>query len=500
MLIALLLAASNATSAPWIADLSEVANAGGQKSVDLWLPVGERATVGVYGAEVIAVEAPASVSSEVLVQYMGGSHTDPPVPVPYWLPPLRWRPPDQTGNPYAIRLHPTRVGDFCVSVTCDQGEVLAVNLHVSEALPGPDFAVGYYTAASLWTYMNWVSCFEQLRDMRCNTFTVYPQVAGRDISEGETETAARNIAWQVDLAVDIGLIDGTQPVFIMHCNPPDIDEAPKYGRHIDRWPELLGYGKDEAATTAAGEAEARGMVSMFNRNGKRYYRSGAAMNNTAILRFGDGIDIWLCLMGDLTDIVKHEAERQGKELWSYCCQLRGTNAPLNRYLSGWWGFKNRPEGMLSWTYMDSMLRWDRTVPSSVRPDGTWAPCGYYEYCLDAPDGPISSVGAEARRDGIVDYMVLRELERTILAAKLDTETDPQRVELAREALAWLQDNVDRADTNFWPDDHPAEGDCVPPNACHWDTVDLAMPPIHDFNELRRQALEYARVLKEELGG
>jgi len=480
---------------PWIADLSEVANAHGQKSVDLWLPVGERGTVGVYGTGSLQVEAPASVASEVLVQYMGGSHTDSPVAVPYWLPPLRWRPPEQTGNPYAVRFHPTELGDFRIRITCKGGELLAVNLHVTEAIPGPDFAVGYYTASPLWTYKHWALCFEQLRDMRCNTFTVYPQEAGRDILEGETETAARNIAWQLDLALEVGLIDGTQPVFVMHCNPPDIDEAPKYGKHVDRWPELLGYGKDEAPATEAGEAEARGMVTMFNRNGKRYYRSGAAMSNTAILRFGDGINIWVCHMGDLTDVVKCEAIRQGKSLWSYCCQLRGTNAPLNRYLSGWWAYKNRPEGMLSWTYMDSMLRWDRTVPSSVRPDGTWAPCGYYEYCLDAPDGPISSVGAEARRDGIVDYMILRELERTILATKLDMETDPERTVLAQEAMAWLQDNVDRVDTNFWPEDHPPEGDCVPPNPCHWDTVDLAMPPLREFTALRRQALDYVQRLR-----
>jgi len=491
----LLLIASVATAAPWVADLSEVADAGGQQSVDLWLPAGEWATVGVYEAESVEVDAPGSVMSEVLVQHMGASHTEEQVPIPYWLPPLRWRPPDQSGNPYAVRLHPTEVGDFTVGIKCQDGTDLSVDLHATAPVPGPDFAVGYYTAASLWTYMNWRECFEQLRDMRCNTFTVYPQVSGRAIPEGETETAARNVAWQLDLAVEVGLIDGTQPVFIMHCNPPDIDEATKYGKHVDRWPELLGYGKDEAATNADGESQARGMVSMFNRNGKRHYRSGAAMNNASILRFGDGIDIWVCLMADLTDLVKREAARQKKALWSYCCQLRGTNAPLNRYQSGWWAFKNRPEGMLSWTYMDSMLRPDRPVPSSVRPDGTWAPCGYYEYCLDAPDGPISSVGAEARRDGIVDYMVLRELERAILAAELDTDADPERVALAREAMAWLQDNTDQVDVNFWPDDHPPFGNCVPPEPCHWDTVDMAAPALHDFSALRRQAIEYTQRLQ-----
>ena len=500
-------------TSPWIADLSETAGAKGQKSVDISLPVGERATVGVYGTKSIGVEAPFSISPEVLVQYMERGHADQRVMVPYWLAPARWRPPpvgvlrdekdfppggerhyDQKGNPYAVRLWARAQGAFPIRIICDRGKVLAVNLHVTPAVPAPDFAVGYYTAPGLWTYQNWRVKFEQLRDLRCNTFTVYSGEAGREIPADETNTAARNIAWQLDLAVEVGLIDGTQPVIVYARSPVDLDEAPQYGRHVDRWPELIGYGKDEASANASGEAEARGMVQMFH-SGEHPYRSGAAMHDIAILKFGDGIDIWICHVDNMSDLLKREARRQGKALWAYCARVRGTNAPLNRYLSGWWAYANRPEGLLSWTHLDYMLRWDLTVPSAVHPDGTWTPMGYYEYCLDAPDGPLSSVGAEGRRDGVVDYMVLRDLERALLSTKLDSDEDPARVALVEEALLWLQDNVDRVDVNFWPDDKKPFGDCKPGNPCHWDTVDMVLPPIRDFNALRRTALGYARRLR-----
>jgi hypothetical protein len=270
-----------------------------------------------------------------------------------------------------------------------------------------------------------------------------------------------------------------------HC-PIPLDLAPSYGKYVDQWPELCGYGKDEPG--AADEGEARGMVTMFNQNGARPYRAGSAITSESLMRFGDGLDIWLCYMDDYSDIIQRRAHELGKELGAYCCSLRGTNAPLNRYLTGWWAYKNRPSTLLSWVAFDTMVHNPNVKePSCVQADGTWTPCGYYEYFLQAPDGPISSVGAEGRRDGVVDYTILRELERAILRST--------NYELADDASHWLQDQVDKADTNFWPNDEVPWGSGEDGEPMHWDIKDSALPPITEFNALRAKALEFIEELR-----
>ena len=485
--------------APWIADISDVSEVvsleEGPDSVTVWLPFGERAAVGVYGTESIRVTSPPEIAVERFVQYLWHRevfrNTDEKhvAAIPYWLPSRRWRPPGQeTGGPYVLQIHAKAVGDYEVSVECDEGKILTVDLHVVPPIPEPDMGFGYYFVPPHHQYPEHLrSQFEHMRDLGCNTFTIYHGFPDPEASSSE------NIAAQLDLALDVGLIDGSIPIFVMHCNPPDIDGAYQYGKRVEDWPELLGYGKDEPGNTEQGEAEARGMVRMFNGAG---YRSGSAINANSIYRFGDGLDIWICIMSDFSDTLKREALRQDKELWAYSCTTRGTNAPLNRYFSGWWCFKNRPKVLMQWCYMDRMLIWDRTVPSCVHEDGSWTPCGYYEYNIGAPDGPISSVGSDARRDGIVDYMVLRELERAILAARVNANEDPVFHAMIKEASQWLQDQTDLVDTNFWPGDYEPVGDCVLPNPCHWDAKDLTPPPFGDFGGLRRQAMEYTGFLKQ----
>jgi len=488
---------------PWIADISDVSEVvsleEGPETVCVWLPSGSRASVGIYGTDRIRVTAPPEVSVERLVQYLWHRevfrNTDKKhvAAIPYWLPSRRWRPPGQeTGGPYALQLHAKAVGDYQVSVECDEGKILTVDLHVVPPIPEPDMGFGYYFVPPHHQYPEHMRAqFEHMRDLGCNTFTIYHGFPDPEAS------SSQNIAAQLDLALDVGLIDGSVPIFVMHCNPPDIDGAYQYGKRVEDWPELLGYGKDEPGNTVQDEAEARGMVSMFNNNGERRYRSGSAIAGNSIYRFGDGLDIWICLMSDLTDAIRREAQRQDKELWAYSCTTRGTNAPLNRYFSGWWCFKNRPKVLMQWCYMDRMLIRDRKVPSCVHEDGSWTPVGYYEYCLASPSGPISSVGADARRDGVVDYMVLCELERAILAARVNADEDPVFHALIKEASQWLQDQTDLADTNFWPNDVQPEGDCTTGN-CHWDARDLVAPPegLRDFNGLRRQAMEYTDSLKQ----
>ena len=335
--------------APWIADISDVSEVtsrdGGPDSVSVWLPSGERSSIGVYGTDAIQVVAPDEVRVQKFVQYISTREvfrsTDQKhvAKIPYWLPKQRWRPPGQErGGPYLIQLHPTAPGDYQVRVRCVEGPILTIDLHVTAPIPAPDMGFGYYFCPPHHKYPEHMRAqFEHMRDLGCNTFTIYHGFPDPEAS------SSQNIAAQLDLALDVGLIDGSIPIFVMHCNPPDIAGAYQYGKRVDEWPELLGYGKDEPGNTERGEADARGMVKMFNNAG---YRSGSAISATSIYRFGDGLDIWICLMSDFNDAIKREAARQEKELWAYSCTTRGTNAPLNRYFSGWWAFKNRPKVLM----------------------------------------------------------------------------------------------------------------------------------------------------------
>lgn len=500
---------------PWLKDISEIseltASEGQPDSISIWLPSGERTTVGVYDAETIRVEPHSSVSARVFVQYIweravyqiaDNAHV---ARIPYWLPPRWWRPPGQeTGGPYAVQLHATEPGDHTVSIRCRSGKVLTVKLHVVEPIPKPDMGFGFYTVPPFWQYLDrshWTQYFEHMAELKCSTFTLYashPFKITEDMAgdkDAQDRNRAKNIAWQLDLALETGLIDGSVPVFIFGNSPRDHDLAPEYGKYVDSWPEMLGYGRDEPPISEYGEWEARGMVTMYNNNGEKPYRCGNSICDVGIFRFGDGIDVWICHMDYMSDLIKREALRQGKELWAYSARMRGTNAPLNRYFSGWWCFQNRPGALLRWCYMDHMLAYGLKEPSSVQPDGTWTPCGYFEFNLGAPDGPISSVGSEGHRDGVIDYMVLRDLERALLAARVNEEDDKAYYFLIREAAQWLQNNVDRVDVNYWPNDDWPTGNCEAANPCHWDTIDLAVPPIQNFNELRRQALEYTHALR-----
>lgn len=520
IVVSLCLVASPAMAEPWIADISEVSDpslmTGEPDTVSIWLPVDCYTTLGVYGTEYIRVDAPPEVKTQTFVQYIWNRlvYREQPeeyvAQIPYWLPTRRWRPPGQeTGGPYAVQLRAMAVGDYQVKITCQGGEVLTAELHVIEAIPEADCAFGYYTVPPFWYYIDrdrgygystaFRQYFQQMADEGCNTFTLYashpfpsPVTDNPSATDPAKQTVrAQNIAWQMDLAVETGLTDGKAPVFVFCHWPADLTEAYEWGRYTDQWPELLGYGRDEPPCTDQGDWEARGMVEMFNNGG---YRSGSAMSDKNIYRIGQDIDIWILHMQDYNDTIKREAIRLGKELWVYSCHLRGTNAPMNRYWSGWWAFANRPGALLNWCYMDHMLAYGLEEPSSVQPDGRWTPCGYYEYHLGAPDGPIGSVGAEARRDGIVDYRILRELERALLAARVNEPDDIEYYKLIGEVGTWLQTNIDKVDTQFWPNnERPWTGpDGVP---MHWDNLDLSTPGISDLNMLRRQAIEYTQRLR-----
>ena len=92
-------------------------------------------------------------------------------------------------------------------------------------------------------------------------------------------------------------------------------------------PELLGENFDEPDVGAA-----KGVAENTARWHALGLRSATAINGRAVLQYpDDALDVWIVHMDSLSETVKAECTRRGKELWAYNCILRGTNAPVHRY-------------------------------------------------------------------------------------------------------------------------------------------------------------------------
>ena len=451
----------------WVAELSQVQPERGD-SVDIWLPVGEYTTVGVYNTDAVEIASPETVKCDVWCIWYGQRTTfkDRPeerdVAVPYYLPPLKYWP---TSDSFAVRMRAEAEGEHIVRIECNPN-VVTVTLHVGPSVPPADCGYGFYTDYLRYGYPEHErQYFEHMRDYGANTFTPY----------GWQALDGGDIARQIDTALAVGLLDPQFPLFVLpDCAGSDftalIEDARAKAKHSDEWPELIAYNRDEP-----GEAQREEVAELARNYHDGGYRTGTAISGQAALAFGEILDICCIHMDGVTRAVREKLQRDNVEFWTYNCTLRGTNAPLHRYSTGVWTWKVRPKVKLTWSYMNNK-------DSKIREDGTWNALQVCEHALDTPDGPISTVGLEGGREGIVDYRVLRELERQI-AARPDHER-------AAQAAEWLQDLADRVDTGFWP------GGRKPAYAqYYWDVPDTAVPPVTEFNEIRKQAIEYINALR-----
>jgi len=446
----------------WVAELSQVDPAPSD-SVEIWVPAGEYTTVGVYNTEAVEVIAPPSVTCDVWGIWFEQRTVFEERPeeqdatIAYYLPPAKYWP---TPDSFVVRMWAEAEGEHTVSIKCNTNTV-TVTLHVAPSVPPADCGFGFYCNYQLFGYPeHWRQCFRHMREYGANTFTCY-SLTGLD---------GRDVARQMDYAAEIGMADPQFPLFVLpDCGASNfgklIEDARSKAKYADRWPELIGYNADEPSPSNFEQ-----VASVAREYHECGFRTGTAISGAATLAFGELLDICCVHMDGITRPVLDKLRREDVEFWTYNCTLRGTNAPLHRYYTGVWTWKVRPMVNLSWGYMHD-------GNSKIREDGTWNALRVCEHALGTPDGPMSTVGLEGWREGIVDYRLLRELERQIVA-------HPSH-EQAADAGEWLQDLSDRVDTRFWP------GGRGPGYAqYYWDVPDTAVPPIADFNAMRKQALEY----------
>jgi len=483
----------------WIAELSRSAPPHAQ-ATSITLPVGESATVYTSSIALPTVEAPEGVEATLLTvdsetrRVYTGTPLERIVEIPYWLPPEKWRR-TEGPTPWAVRLTPTIEGKHEVTLKYTYGS-FTVELDVRPAVPDPDAGFGFYFGLQQTHYPEQIDKY--LADMkahRLNTASAFissgifsgltdkQPVGKKPVDLGWGTTDVEFAAWMLDKYVEYDL--DAVPIMCLHMVTPEyLNEVKMLAKR--EWPELLGYNWDEPpATVEAGQNVAH--YSKQWREAK--YRTCVAMSAASAFLYGELLDVWVIYADKSTEALKAECARQNAEYWVYF-NNRGTNAPFNRYYTGLWTWTVRPKVALRWAY--THFPWAR-----VNEDGTWEASGYHEHVLPSPDGPISSVGYEGMRDGIIDYMVLRELERQLEARRQDP--------LVPEIAQWLQDLREAVQWDLYPDlrdgndyGELSEKEDQSYGPWYWDAADMAEPPIADMNSVRKKACDYLDRLRDGL--
>ena len=190
------------------------------------------------------------------------------------------------------------------------------------------------------------------------------------------------------------------------------------------WPEILFYLYDEPNDDAR--------IANVRRTHEAKYahvpeaRTVTAIDTYGIDHVGELYDVWIAGLASFTPEMVQKAEQMGSELWAYDCRQRGQVPLFDRYLCGLWTFNSGIKGMGQWAY------YSRKVLEKDENGIYQVPANWDEwYMIASAEGPIGTVGWEARREGIKDYRTLLTLER--LAGERDDEAAQQARALLAEA-------------------------------------------------------------------
>lgn len=289
-------------------------------------------------------------------------------------------------------------------------------------------------------------CFRQMRQYGLNSVTVYGWHGDQDLAD---------IELQFRLAIEEGL--AKRPIMILPCGDPRKVMA---NLKVPEGLQIVGYGPDEPANTPEAAKQVAESVAQWHAAGMRV---ATAISADSAKGIGDPLDIWIVKVEDLGKI-----KPDGKhELWAYDCQQRGTNRELHRYQAGVYAYAaHRRLGVKAlywWAYFN-----DANSGVFRNPDGSirWNALRVNDHALAGPDGPISTVGLEGIREGIIDFKILHEVER-----RGSNET-------------WLDEITKVVPLNFWEGTDLPKG---PESSKYWwDGCDTAKPKF-DLDAIRAEA-------------
>jgi hypothetical protein len=290
--------------------------------------------------------------------------------------------------------------------------------------------------------------FEQMAQHGHNTVTLYDYAEySEQPSWEDTDTDER-----IRVAMLSGLVSADHPVIVL---PGSI--TPAIGRTLqdtkpEGWPELVFYGPDEPSVGAV-PAAAR-WTRTWHAEG---LRMATALTAASVQVNPSAWDIWLVRHGDLIRRLQALAATNDAELGTYDHRMRGTNYRLNRFYAGLYTWAHYLKANYLWAYTH-----DPNIGVTEDSANIDIPHGYV---LPHPEGPLPTIGLKGRRDGILDYRLLRAVE--------------QQCPEARQFLAELRAQVPRESY-----DDPVAG-------YYWDTPDTYDPmPNVDFETLRQRLLGY----------
>lgn len=303
---------------------------------------------------------------------------------------------------------------------------------------------------------------------------------------GKVKLSGSKLERGVEARLKAGLIHKDIPV-MMHGHAPwdhpgtftEWAKQLKIACAKREWPEMILYGPDEPDTRSAKEFDKKHGEGAYMKHfedlgaARSHMRTITAIGGDYVDEFGEYLSVWVVVGGTITPKTLRLAKELDSELWTYHFGMRGTNPVFHRHFPGLYTWSLGLKGNFLWAYShDAKYSWEgkRTSPHS--------------YVSLSKAGPVTTVGWEARREGIEDYRYLSYLEHLVGQHVGD--------QVAAEASEWLKGLRERGRRweVFWEWRKWSKN--------RWDLADLWNPyqgiKPEEYQLIREKAQEYIAAL------
>ena len=333
-----------------------------------------------------------------------------------------------------------------------------------------------------------------LRDMRAhgmNSMSVYAHVE-RKTPDGfrmDLDHAPENpgLNRQMALLGEAGLLSPRHPLLLLATGKTDGSfwgeektiAALQAEQRRRGWPEFLLYLVDEPSGSAR--------IAFAKELNDIAHRVPGVRTTTALgvpRELAPYYDVWI--VGDTVytmDDVLAQGKALGKEVWTYDCVSNGCQPRNDRYFAGYFTWSAGLRGNWQWCYTeDGSARVNAKGEIEVK-NVAYEDPWYAMYLLPSPDGPIPTLGWEARREGVDDYRYLRTLQECVEKAGADSRD-------VRAARAFLDDVRRRTHRP------PLRPMASYPAICYERLTHPRLAPA-DYDAIRRRAAELIMRLQRE---
>ncbi|MEE3373216.1 MAG: LamG-like jellyroll fold domain-containing protein [Planctomycetota bacterium] len=210
-----------------------------------------------------------------------------------------------------------------------------------------------------------------------------------------------------------------------------------------QWPELALYLQDEPGNQERIDNAKRlfRILDQFRQDHPEYrdVRATTAIGTTGIEALGAAYDIWIAGAGFGQEMATR-ADKMGKLLWSYDCNLAPVDAENARYYFGWYCWKAGIKGSALWAYSDpGTTRGDGWQRALKNLSGTEL---HYAFVCPTAEDMIPTIGWEAVREGIDDHRYMATLRQAIVHARQAGKVKPAAT--AQAVLQAVTDEIDLA--------------------------------------------------------